>query len=53
MLGVKYYYCCQCLDEKKDPMYKPLSKRLYYLYYYIDQNGSKIKPKGKIEQFVK
>jgi len=27
--AVKYYYCCQCLDEKKDPAYKPLSKRLY------------------------
>ena len=26
--GVKYYYCCQCLDEKKDKTYKPLSKRL-------------------------
>ena len=33
ILGVKYYYCCQCLDKKKDLIYKPLSKRLYYLYY--------------------
>jgi hypothetical protein len=24
--GVRYYYCCQCLDEKKDTTYKPLSK---------------------------
>jgi hypothetical protein len=24
--GVRYYYCCQCLDEKKDPTYKPLCK---------------------------
>lgn len=24
--GAKYYYCCRCLDEKKDPTYKPLSK---------------------------
>ena len=31
--GVKYYYCCQCLDEKKDVTYKPLSKRIRSLYY--------------------
>ena len=30
--GVKYYYCCKCLDEKKDTTYKPLSKRLCHLY---------------------
>ena len=26
--GVRYYYCCYCLDQKKDPKYKPLSKLL-------------------------
>ncbi len=31
-IGAKYYYCYQCLDEKKDIMYKPFSKRIRSLY---------------------
>jgi len=30
--GTRYYYCCQCLDEKKDTTYRPLSKKLSCLY---------------------
>ncbi len=31
--GVRYYYCCYCLDQKKDPKYKPLSN--------VDQDANK------------
>ena len=33
--GTRYYYCCQCLDEKKDTTYRPLSKKLFYLYWLL------------------
>ncbi len=26
--STRFYYCCQCLNKKKNPTYKPLSKRL-------------------------
>ena len=31
--GVRYYYCCYYVDQKKDPKYKPLSN--------VDQEASK------------
>ena len=54
----RYYYCCECLDKKKDPSYVPLvldgnSSAVYHWHsvHSVDRNGNPVK-KGNIAELM-